>query len=97
MLLMRLVVAGALLCCVACLPAARANSTWGKYHIEESYAELMKECAKSRYYNQFGLSFYATLGDQKKSMIKGGLSESYVTNFLNGLAWAMKRECPDVF
>jgi len=86
-------------CCFVNIFPARANPQMGQLIIRDQYSMLMQACNGARVLNGNGMSNFSNLArnSQIGSYISAGYSAEEAQRMVNGMAWAIKKECPDVW
>ena len=71
----------------------------GQAIIDTQYSMLMQACNSGRNLNKMGISNFDNVArnNQIGSYITAGYSADDAKLLVNGIAWAIKKECPDVW
>ena len=94
---MRLLIAIALLGSAFFPYPANADANEGRIIIRDHYAQLMATCAQAAQANRSGQSYFATLPERVDNLVRKGNTRKIAQQVMNGLAWAMRRECSNVW
>ena len=76
------------------------SSQVGQAIIDNGYMDLMRVCNNGRGFNRRGMSYFNQPMDTLLILMNPSIKNISYENrriYYNGLAWAMRRECPDVY
>ena len=78
---------------------AKANPEVGNNLIKWNYSQLMSFCNEARQLNARGNAYFTEQirGFMIGRLMNTGNTRIQAEDFSNGVAWAMRRECPDVY
>ena len=94
---MHLIIAIALLGFIVIPYPAKADANEGRIIIRDHYAQLMATCAQAAQDNRSGQSYFATLPERVDNLVRKGNTRKHAQQVMNGLAWAMRKECSNVW
>ena len=78
---------------------AKANPEVGNNLIKWNYSQLMSFCNEARQLNASGNAYFTEpiRNFMIGQLMNNGNTRIQAEDFSNGVAWAMRKECPDVY